>query len=157
MGKRVAARLTKKRAHHLRERFLSLQRQAIAGPDPIDFVHRYSNPNDQEVAAIIASSLAFGRVASFWSVLDRIFDQADVRGGPAVWADHFDDQDAQRIEPIFYRWTRGSDLARFVRTIGHVRRQYGSIGQLFEQHHQDLSHSFRSEYGQLCMHNHKSI
>ena len=99
-------------------------------------MHRYSNPDDQEVAAIIASSLAFGRVASFYSVLDVIFSQADKRGGPATWAAQFTPADARMLAPVFYRWTRGDDLARFVRTIGRIRNQHGSVGHLFSQAHQ---------------------
>jgi len=129
-----ATRISSKRAHHLRERFLLLQSEASTGPDPIDFVHRYDSAPDQEVAALFASGLAFGRVASFWPVLEAIFTQADQRGGPAAWADTFDAHDADRINPLFYRWVRGPDLAHFARTIGHIRREYGSVGALFSHH-----------------------
>jgi len=131
-----SARLSVKRANLLRDRFLALEGHSVAGPDPIDFVHRYDAPEDKEVAAVIASALAFGRVTSFWSVLERVFDQADLRGGPAAWVDGFDATDARALEPIFYRWTRGTDLARLARTIGRIRKQHGSIGVIFEHSHQ---------------------
>ncbi len=137
MARTAVARLSRSRAQRLHTRLAALERNAIAGPDPIDFVHRYSNPDDQEVAGIIASSLAFGRVTSFWAVLDVIFSQADARGGPAAWAAQFNDLDARKLSPIFYRWTRGEDLARFVKTIGQIRARHGSFGNLFERAHQD--------------------
>ena len=136
MAGRAVARLSRNRAQRLSERFSALQQNAIPGPDPIDFVHRYTNPDDQEVAAIIASSLAFGRVASFYTVLDVIFSQADARGGPATWAEQFTHSDARTLAPVFYRWTRGNDLARFIETIGRIRRLHGSVGCLFEKSHQ---------------------
>ena len=105
MAKTVRARLSRQRAERLHARLQSLERSANAGPDPIDFVHRYTSPDDQEVAAIIASSLAFGRVASFWSVLDVIFSLADARGGPAAWSAQFNEQDAANLSPVFYRCT----------------------------------------------------
>ncbi len=132
MAQTPSARLSSKRARQLRTRFESLSITHTQGQDPSDFVHRYDNPADQEIAALIASSISFGRVASFWGVLDRIFHQADLRGGPLVWVTNFDDTDAHRLHPIFYRWIRGSDIARFVRTIGRVRREYGTVGRLFE-------------------------
>ena len=127
-----SARLSAKRAKQLRAPFESLAIEHSQGQDPSDFVHRYETPEDQEVAALIASSISFGRVASFWAVLDQVFDQADDRGGPAVWTKNFDQSDAEKLRPVFYRWTRGTDLTRFVQMIGRVREEYGSVGQLFE-------------------------
>jgi uncharacterized protein (TIGR02757 family) len=113
-----------------------LQTAATPGPDPIDFVHRYDDAADREVAGLFASGLAFGRVGSFWPVLDTLFKQADKRGGPAAWVESFDDNDFDQLQPLFYRWVRGHDLARFAQTIGRIRRQYGSVGNLFLAHHQ---------------------
>ena len=31
-------------------------------PDPLQFVYRYSNPQDMEIAALLAAELAYGRV-----------------------------------------------------------------------------------------------
>ena len=112
--------------------FEALSTTQTQGQDPSDFVHRYQNPGDQEVAALIASSISFGRVASFWGVLDQIFNQADQRGGPANWVRNFDETDAHKLQPIFYRWIRGPDLTRFAQAIGRVRTEYGSVGRLFE-------------------------
>ena len=33
-------------------------------PDPLEFVHQFKKPEDQEVVGLIASSLAYGRVAA---------------------------------------------------------------------------------------------
>ena len=76
----AAVRLSGSRARILRARLDDLTETFSAGPDPIDFVHRYTDPNDQEVAALLASSLAFGRVASFTPVLERIFALSDSVG-----------------------------------------------------------------------------
>ena len=132
-GKR-ATRISTKRAQQLKERFTLLESTLEAGPDPIHFVHRYKTDADREVAALFASGLAFGRVAAFLPVLEAIFAGADRRGGPAAWVDGFDADDAALLEPLFYRWVRGPDLARFARTIGRVRREYGSVGALFTRH-----------------------
>jgi len=43
------------------------------GSDPIQFPHRYRNPSDIEAAAFIASSLAYGNVASIRRNLERVF------------------------------------------------------------------------------------
>jgi uncharacterized protein (TIGR02757 family) len=103
--------------------------------DPIDFVHRYSAHGDQEVAAVLASALSFGRVTAFWPILSRLFELADLAGGPAQWAQSAIGQTDPAIQPLFYRWVRGSDLSRFLRTIGRVRQHHGSIQALMEASH----------------------
>jgi uncharacterized protein (TIGR02757 family) len=132
---RPATRLSKTRATQLRTQFDTLGRNFSAGVDPIDFVHRYSDHGDQEVAAVLASALAFGRVSAFSPVLSRLFELADAAGGPARWAHLAIDQTDSAIEPLFYRWVRGPDLSRFLRTIGRVRQLHGSIQALVEGSH----------------------
>jgi uncharacterized protein (TIGR02757 family) len=142
-----ATRISAKRAMLLRERFLLLQTGAISGPDPIDFVHRYDDAADREVAGLFASGLAFGRVASFWPVLDALFEQADQRGGPAQWVETFNEHDAKQLQPLFYRWIRGPDFSRFAHTIGRIRREHGSVGNLFLAHYQPTDPDIGSSLG----------
>lgn len=100
--------------------------------DPLRFPVRYAgNVADAEVAAVFAALLAFGRVDLFGPVLERIFVLADAAGGPAAWVDSFDDEDAERLAPIYYRWHRGGDFVMLARTLAEVRRRYGSVGALF--------------------------
>ncbi|MCB9686991.1 MAG: TIGR02757 family protein [Alphaproteobacteria bacterium] len=80
--------------------------------DPVRFAHRYERREDQEVAAVIAACFAYGRVAGFTPVLERIFDAADGRGGPRRWVDGFDPEtDAATLSPLVYRWNRGVDVS----------------------------------------------
>lgn len=83
--------------------------------DPVAFVHRYTTREDQELAGVLASCLAFGRVAAFRPVLDQVFALADARGGPRAWVEGFDPQkDGDDLRPLYYRWSRGSDLVLLV-------------------------------------------
>lgn len=83
--------------------------------DPVAFVHRYRAAEDREIAGVLASSLAFGRVAAFRPVLDQIFALADRRGGPRAWVDGFQaGRDGRPLAALYYRWTRGPDLVLLV-------------------------------------------
>ena len=125
----AAVRLSAQRAKLLRAQFDQLATAFVAGDDPIEFVHRYTRPEDQEVAALFASALAFGRVASFMPVLATIFDLADKAGGPAAWVDRCVSTPDPGLNPVFYRWVRGTDLARFAVTIGRFRLRHGSFSE----------------------------
>ncbi|MEW6713828.1 MAG: DUF2400 family protein, partial [Nitrospirota bacterium] len=40
--------------------------------DPIEFPHRYSDPDDIEIAGFVASSFAYGRIDLFKPIIERI-------------------------------------------------------------------------------------
>ncbi len=78
--------------------------------DPVRFAHAYSHPEDQEIAAFLASGLAYGRVALFSPVVAKLLARADEKGGPANWVRTFDAAvELEVLEPLFYRWNRGPD------------------------------------------------
>jgi len=96
--------------------------------DPVGFVHRYTDRSDQEVAAVLAGSLAYGRVAAFRPVLGRLFDRADRMGGPMRWVEGFDiETESQELASLVYRWNRGSDL---VLLLAALRRSLARAGTL---------------------------
>ena len=41
-------------------------------PDPLEFLHRYRNPQDREIVGLIASALAYGRVAQILKSVSRV-------------------------------------------------------------------------------------
>ncbi len=43
-------------------------------PDPLEFVHKYKDPADREVAALVASSLAYGRVKQILAAVSSVLD-----------------------------------------------------------------------------------
>jgi uncharacterized protein (TIGR02757 family) len=100
--------------------------------DPLGFVHRYDAPADQEVAAVFASGLAYGRVASFRPVIAAVLDQADRRGGPRAWLRRLDGEDERVLGALNHRWTRGPDLARMARVLARVLDAHGRLGAIAE-------------------------
>lgn len=100
--------------------------ERLAG-DPLAFPRRYTDPADQEIAALLASSLAFGRVAAFWPVLEAIFATADAHGGPAAFVRSSDRAPLLRLQ---YRWVRGGNLAQWADTLGEALRRHGRLADL---------------------------
>ena len=129
--------LSAARARALRTAFDGLLADADTGRflqrDPVVFVRRYAEPRDQEIAAAVASALAFGKVDLFFPVLTRLFAEADARGGPHAYATSFTKKDAKQLAPLYYRWNRGNDFALWWATLGRAVRDHGSIAALFGQ------------------------
>ncbi len=93
--------------------------------DPIEIVHRYPDPEDQELVAVLASALAFGNVKAFRPKIE----DALRRIGPGV-ARAADDPEAvgRRLRGWKHRVYRDEDLARLLTGARRVQRASGSLG-----------------------------
>lgn len=97
--------------------------------DPLAFPHRYADPADREVAAFLAASLAFGRVASIALSLERVL--AALGPAPAAFLATWDGTPISGLRRFTHRWVREADLTRLLLAIAGARRRHGSLGALF--------------------------
>jgi uncharacterized protein (TIGR02757 family) len=100
--------------------------EARRNSDPVEFVHRYRDPEDQELVALLASAMAFGNVKA----LRAKIEDALARIGPDV-ARAADDPEAllQSLRGWKHRVYRAEDLARLLAGARVVQRAEGSLGQ----------------------------
>ncbi|HEX9163946.1 MAG TPA: TIGR02757 family protein [Thermoanaerobaculia bacterium] len=101
-------------------------------PDPLQLVLRYSNPYDQEVAALIAAAFAYGRadivVRNAGAVLDAMTP------APHAYLQTFDRAEAlTRFEGFAHRFHKTADLAELLDRLAAVVRSHGSLGALFRE------------------------
>lgn len=101
--------------------------------DPLGIVRSLDAPRDQEVAGLLAASLAYGRVSLFLprvrELVDRMGDEA---GGPAAFVRTFD---AQRPRPWLdgfrYRVTSAEDLRALLTGMGAALRAFPTLEDAF--------------------------
>ncbi|HSP34515.1 MAG TPA: TIGR02757 family protein [Thermoanaerobaculia bacterium] len=99
-------------------------------PDPVQLVHRYTTPYDQEAAALIAAAFAYGRadivVRNAGAVLELM------EPGPHDYLMTFERAEAlTRFRGFAHRFHKAEDLVAFLECLSRVVRQHGSIGALF--------------------------
>jgi uncharacterized protein (TIGR02757 family) len=99
--------------------------------DPVGYAHRYADPGDQEIAALFAGFLAFGKVDLFRRTLDPWFAWLDAHGGPRAATRAIDDLDVGPIRALRYRWVDGDDLVALMRGVGAALRDVDRIEALF--------------------------
>jgi uncharacterized protein (TIGR02757 family) len=98
--------------------------------DPIELPRRYTDPREIEAVALLASTLAYGRVPLFKAVVEKIL--ALTGGSPYRYLMSFDPaREAPRFQGIYYRLNSTEDLFAFIYVMSRAVRQYGSIGALF--------------------------
>jgi uncharacterized protein (TIGR02757 family) len=96
--------------------------------DPLEFAHRYPEGADREVAAFVAASLAFGRVASIRATLSRLLPA--LGPAPAEFLERWDGKPIPDLGGLGHRWVREADLLAFLRAVGGALREHGSLEAL---------------------------
>jgi len=109
--------------------YRKLNKRKFAYPDPITIVYRYDNPSDQETAALIASSLSYGRVAQIIKSSNYVLKQLD----PPYSAIKNCTEKSLRcsFKGFKHRFTTEDDLIFTILGIKDILNRYGSIHNLF--------------------------
>ena len=106
------------------------------GNDPLSFCHRYHDPYDQEIAAVIASSFAYGSIVIILRTLESIF--VNLGSSPRSYIEQFDPQAGLRTFSGFkHRFNDGRDLCALLWGMRQMVERAGSIQSFFLQGHND--------------------
>jgi uncharacterized protein (TIGR02757 family) len=102
--------------------------------DPLSFCHRFSDPADQEVAGLIASSFAYGNVNIILRTLDGIF--AKTGDSPLGFVRQFEPEDGLKLFKGFkHRFNDSRDLCALFLAIRLMIEESGSINAYFLRQH----------------------
>lgn len=98
--------------------------------DPIEFPHRYSDPEDIEVAAFISACFAYGKVDLFKPVIENILKPGVKH--PAEFIANFSlKKDSKYLKDISYRFNREKDILCLIYIMSKVLRTHGTLDDLF--------------------------
>jgi uncharacterized protein (TIGR02757 family) len=110
--------------------YVRYNRKSFIHPDPLEFVHRYGESLDQEVAGLIAACLAYGRVQQILRSVDLVLDRMRpspsrflLENPPAVIDATFRD--------FKHRFTTGRELAALMVSMRKVLLRFGSLEACF--------------------------
>jgi uncharacterized protein (TIGR02757 family) len=104
-------------------------RRELISPDPLQFLYRYSNPADIEVAAFLASALAYGRVQQIEKSLDDLLGR--MGESPCEFVINFDKSKRSGLKDFKHRFTTGDDISDLLTLFRKLISRYGSIEQYF--------------------------
>ena len=117
----------------LHQRFEGLyrkyNRREFIHPDPLEYVLKFGDPADQEVAGLIASGLAYGRVGQILKNLEKV---KDALGHPSEDLKTMSRKDLLDAFASFrHRWTTGEELAYILKGVAILREEHGSLENCF--------------------------
>jgi len=99
------------------------------GEDPLQFVYKYSDPADMEIAGFFAAALAYGRVQQISKSLEKLF--AIMGDSPAAFVRQFKPNDRRRLKEFKHRFNTGDDIADLTTLLKHAINKHGSIEGYF--------------------------
>jgi uncharacterized protein (TIGR02757 family) len=135
----------------------SIDREVRREADPVSFVHRYANPADQEVVALVASSLAFGNVVAIRHKVEDALERLG-RSPAATLERETRSAIRSRLAGFAHRIWTGDDLAELLAHAAALRRREGSLGAAFVRYlaeedardHRDPDGAFVAALGRLA-------
>lgn len=104
------------------------------GNDPLSFCHRYPDPADQEITAVIASAFAYGSVVIILRTLEAVF--SELGNSPRKYVERFSPKAGLRTFSGFkHRFNDGRDLCALLWGMRQMLERTGSVQNFFLQGH----------------------
>lgn len=101
--------------------------------DPIEFPHRYKNPEDAEAAGFISSCFAYGRVELFKALVEKTLS---IMGrSPHSFLMDFDIRKHARLITFKYRFNDSSDIACLLYLLNRLLVKHSSLRDAFMEHY----------------------
>ncbi len=113
----------------LEKLYRKYSRPCFIEPDPLQFLYRYSDPADMEIAAFLAAELAYGRVGQIEKSLNNLLDR--LGNNPFDFVRNFDKRQRKKLKDFKHRFTSGDDISELLNLLKKVLNQYGSIEKFF--------------------------
>lgn len=106
------------------------QRRELINPDPLYFLYRYEDVRDREIAGLVASSLAYGRVAQIMKSVERVL--SCLSDEPYKFLVNNDESDIVP-ESFKHRFTTGEDMNNLLRNVRGILREHGTVEEFLRE------------------------
>jgi uncharacterized protein (TIGR02757 family) len=113
----------------LEELYSKYNRRECAHPDPVVFLYPYDDPLDREIVALVAASLAYGRVAQIHRSVSSVLGRMP---SPSAFLKRATGKSLESTFAGFkHRFTTGEELARMLVGIKRLVSRHGSLRRSF--------------------------
>jgi uncharacterized protein (TIGR02757 family) len=104
-------------------------RREYVHPDPLEFLYRYERLRDREIAGLVSSGLAYGRVGQILVSTGRVLDLLGPEPG-AFLQEVSRDELRSLLSGFRHRFTDGEEMAALLSSSSVLQKQHGCLGNL---------------------------
>ncbi len=116
--------------HFFENIYKKYNKKTFVSPDPLQFLYNHENIDDREIAGLIASLLAYGKVAQILKSVNIILEQLTPE--PSVFLKKSSPAKIRKLFPDFkHRFTNGKEISSLLLGVRHVINKYGSLYKCF--------------------------
>ncbi len=116
-------------AERLDELYARYNRREFVHPDPLEFLYDYKDICDREIVGLVASSLAYGRVAQILKSVSSVFERMP---SPLIFLRHASRKSLLNTFKGFkHRFTTEEEIAMMLFGIKRIIERYGSLHACF--------------------------
>lgn len=111
--------------------YARFHRREFVPPDPLQFLYDYPDPRQREIVALLAASLAFGRVKQIVRNVESVLTVIEERGylrRPATQREL-----TAAFAGFRHRWVTGEEVAALILGAQSLQRHHGSLLNCFRR------------------------
>jgi uncharacterized protein (TIGR02757 family) len=105
--------------------------RAFVPPDPLQFVYRFSDRHDAEIAAFLSAALAYGRVRQIERSLTQLLDRMD--GAPYDFTMRLNSGGRAKLHSFKHRFTAGDDISDLLDLFRRILNDHDNLESFFMQ------------------------
>ena len=98
--------------------------------DPVEFIHRYHEQEDIEIAGFLAAQFAYGRIEIFKRFLEAIFTLME--DGPRKFVERCD---FGHLKGFYYRFQKDGDIILLFESLRKIYGDFGSMGAMLKTYY----------------------
>jgi hypothetical protein len=117
-------------ADRLERLYHAYNRREYVHPDPLEFLYHYPDPEEREIVALVAASLAYGRVARILISVSEVLER--MQPSPRSFVAGTSEADMkQAFGGFVHRFATGDALSALLTGARRILQRHGSLCRLF--------------------------
>ncbi|HAN19587.1 MAG: TIGR02757 family protein [Bacteroidetes bacterium GWC2_33_15] len=114
----------------LDEKFDKYNRPEFIESDPVQIPHLFSDPNDIEISAFLAATIAWGQRPTIIKNMARLMSLMD--NAPHDFVVNCSRHERERFRFFVHRTFNGTDCIFFLESLQNIYKNHGGLGELFQ-------------------------
>jgi uncharacterized protein (TIGR02757 family) len=120
----------RRHSNTLEDLYQRFDRRELVCPDPLQFLYEYEDPADREVVGLIASALAYGRVAQILRSVARVLETLGPHPAERL-RETGEEETRASLAGFKHRFTTGGEMAALLAAIRKILHRRGSLEKSF--------------------------